>query len=359
MWTQREIRLEPRPRGVHLVTREVVAALWALAVTIEDGNITDVDKALRAAQEALKQALERGASDEEIKKLTENLRAALDNFMRQLAEQLRNNPQQLARPLDPNTRMLSQQDLKNMIDRMERLSRSGDKDAARQLLEQLQQMLENLQMAQPGQSGDGDMQQALNELGDGQFCMGEYHYSLVVFGQEGEDSVADAGRRAAQAIGADMAYIGTRFLATTEAHVLPEYKQMLVDSGSDDVVYTSLFTGVKGNYLRGSVAAAGLDPDNLPEADKSKMDFGSGGNMAKKAWRDIWSAGHGVAAIGDVPSVDDLVDRLACEYAEGLARATDSRRCHSSRMLPAGGRPASTFATGGKARRSIFPRLSG
>ncbi len=146
--------------------REVVASLWALAVTIEDGDITDVDKALRAAQDALKQALERGASDEEIKKLTENLRAALDNFMRQLAEQMRNNPQQLARPLDPNTRMLSQQDLKNMIDRMERLSRSGDKDAAKQLLEQLQQMLENLQMAQPGQSGDGDMEQALNELGD-------------------------------------------------------------------------------------------------------------------------------------------------------------------------------------------------
>jgi uncharacterized protein (TIGR02302 family) len=146
--------------------RAVVASLWALAVTIEDGNITDVDKALRAAQEALKQALERGASDEEIKKLTENLRAALDKFLQQLAEQLRNNPQQLARPLDPNTRMLSQQDLKNMLDRMERLSRSGDKDAARQLLEQLQQMLENLQMAQPGQNGDGDMEQALNELGD-------------------------------------------------------------------------------------------------------------------------------------------------------------------------------------------------
>jgi uncharacterized protein (TIGR02302 family) len=145
--------------------REVVASLWALAVTIEDGDITDVDKALRAAQEALKQALERGASDEEIKKLTENLRAALDNFMRQLAEQLRNNPQALARPLDPNTRVMRQQDLNNMIERMERLSRSGDKEAAKQLLEQLQQMLENLQMAQPGQS-DGDMEQALNELGD-------------------------------------------------------------------------------------------------------------------------------------------------------------------------------------------------
>src|ERR1700710_801871 len=145
--------------------RAVVASLWSLAVSIENGNITDVDKALRAAQEALKQALERGASDEEIKKLTENLRAALENFMHQLAEQQRNNPQQLARPLDPNTRMLSQQDLKNMIDRMERLSRSGDKDAARQLLDQMQQMLENLQMAQPGQ-GDQDTEQALNELGD-------------------------------------------------------------------------------------------------------------------------------------------------------------------------------------------------
>jgi uncharacterized protein (TIGR02302 family) len=146
--------------------REVVASLWALAVTIEDGDITDVDKALRAAQDALKQALENGASDEEIKKLTQDLRAALDNFMRQLAEQLRNNPQQLARPLDPNTRVMRQQDLNNMIERMERLSRSGDKDAAKQLLEQLQQMLENLQMAQPGQSGDSDMEQALNELGD-------------------------------------------------------------------------------------------------------------------------------------------------------------------------------------------------
>ena len=149
-----------------IALREVVASLWALAVTIEDGKISDVDKALRAAQEALKQALERGATDEEIKKLTDNLRAALDNFLRQLAEQLRNNPQQLSRPLDPNTKMLSQQDLKSMLDRLERLSRSGDKDAARQLLEQLQQMLENLQMAQPGQSGDSDMDQALNELGD-------------------------------------------------------------------------------------------------------------------------------------------------------------------------------------------------
>jgi uncharacterized protein (TIGR02302 family) len=146
--------------------KEVVASLWSLAVTIEDGDITDVDKALRAAQDALKQALERGASDEEIKKLTENLRAALDKFLKQLAEQMRQNPQQLARPLDKNTRVMRQQDLNNMIERMERLSRSGDKDAARQLLEQMQQMLENLQMAQPGQGGDDDMQQSMNELND-------------------------------------------------------------------------------------------------------------------------------------------------------------------------------------------------
>jgi uncharacterized protein (TIGR02302 family) len=146
--------------------REVVASLWALAVTIEDGNISDVEKALRAAQDALKQALERGASDEEIKKLTDQLRAALDNYMRQLAEQLKNNPQQLARPLDPNSKVIRQQDLNSMIERMERLSRSGDKDAAKQLLDQMAQMLENLQMAQPDQSGNGEMEQALNELGD-------------------------------------------------------------------------------------------------------------------------------------------------------------------------------------------------
>ncbi len=136
--------------------REVVASLWALAVTIEDGNISDVDKALRAAQDALKQALERGASDEEIKKLTDNLRAALDNFLRQLAEQFRNNPQQLARPLDPNTKVLEPAGPQEH-------ARSHGADVAlrrqgmprEQLLEQLQQMLENLQMAQPGQGGDG------------------------------------------------------------------------------------------------------------------------------------------------------------------------------------------------------------
>jgi len=153
----------------HANTREAlrgtVDSLWALAVAIEDKDVTDVEKALRAAQDALKQALERGATDEEIKKLTQDLRAALNDYLRQLAQQLQKNPQELARPLDHNARVMSEQDLKAMIDRMERLARSGDKEAAQQLLEQMQQMLENLQMAQPGQ-GDQDMQQALNELSD-------------------------------------------------------------------------------------------------------------------------------------------------------------------------------------------------
>jgi nitronate monooxygenase len=125
---------------------------------------------------------------------------------------------------------------------------------------------------------------------------------------------------AAQVIGADMAYIGTRFLATTEANAMPEYKQMIVESSSDDVVYSSLFTGVKGNYLRGSVAAAGLDPDNMPEADKTSMNFGSGGNMEKKAWRDIWSAGQGVGNIHEVRPVREVIARMAEEYNDARRR---------------------------------------
>ena len=148
--------------------RDVVARLWAMAVFLEDGNVSETEKTLRNAQEALREALERGASDEEIKKLMDELRAALDKFMQALAEELRKNPQ-MARPLDPNSmRQLRSQDLRNMLDRMERLARSGAKDAAKQLLDQLRAMLDNLQMAQPnGDMGDGDeMQQALDELGD-------------------------------------------------------------------------------------------------------------------------------------------------------------------------------------------------
>jgi len=127
---------------------------------------------------------------------------------------------------------------------------------------------------------------------------------------------------AALALGADMAYIGTRFLATTEANVLDDYKQMIVDSSSDEVVYTSLFTGVKGNYLSRSVAAIGLDPDRLPEAVKTTMDFGSGGNMEKKAWRDIWSAGQGVGNIHDVLPTAEVVARMVVEF-----EATRQRLC--------------------------------
>jgi nitronate monooxygenase len=125
---------------------------------------------------------------------------------------------------------------------------------------------------------------------------------------------------AALSLGADMAYIGTRFLATPEANVDDGYRQMIVDSSSDDVVYTSLFTGVKGNYLKHSVAAAGMDPDNLPEADKSKMNFGSGGNMKQKAWRDIWSGGQGVGNIHDILPAGEVVARMAKEYAETRRR---------------------------------------
>jgi uncharacterized protein (TIGR02302 family) len=148
--------------------RDVVQRMWSMATQLEDGNVSDAERNLRQAQDALRQALERGATDEEIKKLTEDLRAALDKFLQALAEEMRKNPQQNARRMDPNSRMLRQQDLKSMLDRLEQLSRSGAKDAARQLLDQLQQMLENLQMAQPGgdMDGDDDMMSALDDLGE-------------------------------------------------------------------------------------------------------------------------------------------------------------------------------------------------
>lgn len=125
---------------------------------------------------------------------------------------------------------------------------------------------------------------------------------------------------AAQAIGADLAYIGTRFIATEEANATPDYKQMIVDSTANDIIYTSLFTGVHGSYLRGSIENSGLDPDNLPEADKSKMNFGSGGNTHKKAWKDIWGAGQGVGTMHEVLPTRDLVLRMEEEYREALFR---------------------------------------
>ena len=124
---------------------------------------------------------------------------------------------------------------------------------------------------------------------------------------------------AARALGADLAYLGTRFIATEEANASAAYKQMLVDSKAEDIVYTSLFSGISGNYLRGSVAQTGLDPDKLPEADKAKMNFGSGGNTELKAWKDIWSAGQSVSGIESVESVEALVARMEREYRAALA----------------------------------------
>jgi nitronate monooxygenase len=120
----------------------------------------------------------------------------------------------------------------------------------------------------------------------------------------------------ALALGADLAYIGTRFIATAEANADPRYKQALIDHAASDIVYSNLFTGVHGNYLGPSIAAAGLDISNLPVADKSKMNFGSGGNMKQKAWRDIWGSGQGIGQITDAPPVAELVERLRCEFDE-------------------------------------------
>jgi nitronate monooxygenase len=125
---------------------------------------------------------------------------------------------------------------------------------------------------------------------------------------------------AAQALGADLAYMGTRFIATEEANAPAAYKDALVEAASGgDIVYTNLFTGVHGNYLRSSIAAAGMDPDNLPVSDKTKMNFGSAGNTKQKAWRDIWGAGQGVGQIGDAPTVEELVSRLEREYRDARA----------------------------------------
>ena len=122
---------------------------------------------------------------------------------------------------------------------------------------------------------------------------------------------------AAQAMGADLAYVGSAFIATAEANAAPEYKRMLVNSAAGDIVYTNLITGVHGNYLKGSLANAGLDPDNLPVSDATAMNFGSG---RTKAWKDIWGSGQGIGAVRDVVPVAELVARLSREYAAARAR---------------------------------------
>jgi len=137
---------------------------------------------------------------------------------------------------------------------------------------------------------------------------------------------------AAQALGADLAYLGTRFIATTEANASPAYKQMLIDSRGEDIVYTSLFSGVAGNYLRASVARTGLDPDKLPEADKTKMNFGSGGSAELKVWKDIWSAGQSVSGIHEVETVEALVNRMIGEYEAARARISSGAAVRRGRL---------------------------
>ena len=127
-------------------------------------------------------------------------------------------------------------------------------------------------------------------------------------------SIATGGAiLAAQAMGADLAYIGSPFIATPEARAVDEYKDMIVSSEAKDIVYSNTFTGIDGNYLRGSIERAGMDPDNLPKADPSKMNF-DGAATGAKAWKDIWGSGQGIGAIKAVRPVADLVDQLAAEY---------------------------------------------
>ena len=125
---------------------------------------------------------------------------------------------------------------------------------------------------------------------------------------------------AAQAMGADFAYIGSAFIATNEARASDAYKQCIVDSSSDDIVYSSLFTGVHGNYLKPSIRNAGLDPDNLPESDPSKMNFGGGEGSKPKAWKEIWGCGQGIGAVKQVTSAAEYIARLKREYAQARER---------------------------------------
>tara|TARA_B100000965_G_scaffold214040_1_gene178899 strand:- start:526 stop:1500 length:975 start_codon:yes stop_codon:yes gene_type:complete len=127
------------------------------------------------------------------------------------------------------------------------------------------------------------------------------------------------------ALGADLAYIGTRFIATKEANADQRYKDMLIESSASDIVYSSLFTGVNGNYLKPSIEKAGLDPDNLPGADKSKMNFGSGGNTKSKAWKDIWGSGQGIGSIKSDPSVQDLVNELTEQYEQAYGEMQEKK----------------------------------
>ncbi|MDZ4052207.1 MAG: nitronate monooxygenase family protein [Phenylobacterium sp.] len=139
----------------------------------------------------------------------------------------------------------------------------------------------------------------------------------------------------AQAMGADLAYIGSAFIATKEANAAQGYKDMIVESSGEDIVYSNLFTGVHGNYLRPSILAAGLDPDNLPEADPSKMNFGSGGNTKAKAWKDIWGCGQGIGAVEEILGAGELVAKLAAEYEAAKASLAEKTSFTAGKVLMA------------------------
>ena len=143
----------------------------------------------------------------------------------------------------------------------------------------------------------------------------EYDGAIILSGciTSGNDVLA------ARAMGADLAYSGTRFIATDEANAVPEYKEMIVESGASDIVYSSLFTGIHGSYLKGSIANAGMDPDNLPDGSKADMDFADAAKIDAKAWKDIWGAGQGVGNIDEILPARDVVLKIEREYIDALA----------------------------------------
>lgn len=150
---------------------------------------------------------------------------------------------------------------------------------------------------------------------------------------------------AAQAMGADFAYIGSPWIATHESDASDPHKQCIVEGKASDIIYTNLFTGVHGNYLKPSIVAAGLDPDHLPQSDPGKMNFGSGGNTAVKAWKDIWGSGQGIGAVKSVVSVGKRVDQLAAEYQQARRELCAKAGTPSGCLTSVSGQSASTMAS--------------
>ncbi len=269
--------------------RGVVARLWSMATQIEDGNVSDAELALRQAQDALREALERGANDEEIKRLTEQLRAALDKFLQALAEEIRKHPE-LARRADPNGRYLRSQDLKNMIDRLEQMARSGAKDAARQLLDQLQQMLENLQMARPGQGMDGDMDDDMMSMLDdlGKMLRDQQQLRDRTF-KQGQDQRRQRGQRGQQ---------GDRGQQNDQMGELRQNQQALREQLKkllDEMKRRGLNSGQKGDQ-GGDLDELGRAGDAMGEAESALGD-GNPDNAVDAQGRAIESMRRGAQAL--------------------------------------------------------------